>query len=251
MTKNFIDYKGYRIKYLKINASKNNKVTILYLHGLNSDMCGYKPQVISKYCEEHGLGFVIFDNYGHGDSDGKLVDGTIGIWFEVACLILNSLINGPIIVVGSSMGGWLALLLALKYSQQITAVIGLAPAPDFTEDLMWGQASDEQKQRLMLDGKYTIGPKDFRYDIGYQLITEGRNHLMMRNDTIEILQPMRLIHGMDDDVVPYELSIKIAEKVVTSDVQLSLIKDANHSLARETDATLILKHIEELTTEKK
>ncbi|MDA0996841.1 MAG: alpha/beta hydrolase, partial [Proteobacteria bacterium] len=190
-----------------------------------------------NYCLSAGLAFTRFDYFGHGESSGAFKDGSIGRWADDAVRVLDEIATGPQILVGSSMGGWIMLLVALRRPARIAGLLGIAAAPDFTEDLIPPALS--KQQRLDLQGKgFCEIPNCYDdqepYLIRATLLTEGRNHILLRGE-IAIEAPVRLIHGMQDPDVPWQTALKLAERLRATDVEVQLVKDGEHRLSRPTD----------------
>lgn len=201
-----------------------------------SDMTGAKAMALQEYCRAQGLGYVRFDYFGHGQSAGPFVEGTIGRWRDDALAILDEITEGPQILVGSSMGGWLALLAALARPERVRGLVLIAAAADFTEKLMWPGFNDAEKETLKRDGllyqpsAYSAEP----YAISLTLLEEGRRHNLL-DAPINISCPVRLLHGMKDPDVPWRWSLKIAEKLASPDVIISLNKEGDHRLSTPAD----------------
>lgn len=213
---------------------------IIFLGGFRSDMTGVKATALEDFCKERGQAFIRFDYRGHGQSSAKFEECTLSTWLEDALLVLTKLAKGPQIIVGSSMGGWLSLLLAIQKPRRIEGIIGIAAAPDFTEHLIWDKLTDKQKKQLKDDGKILV-PSDYGdpYPITADLILDGREHLILHRD-IPVYCPIRLLHGMKDDDVPWEVSMAINEKVGSSDVKTILIDNGTHRLSEPDDIRKLL-----------
>ena len=177
-----------------------------------------------------------FDYFGHGASSGDAALGTIGGWADDAAAVLDSLTEGPQILVGSSMGGWIMVLVALARTERVRALVGVAAAPDFTEDLVWPRLSLTQQQELRESGAVTLpseyDPAGYNYRLG--LFEDGKRHLVMR-EAIALECPVRLLHGMRDVTVPWQRSLSLAERLDSRDVVVTLVKDGDHRLSREAD----------------
>lgn len=215
---------------------------VVFLGGFKSDMQGSKAMALDGWCAERGVGFTRFDYRGHGQSDGEFLDGCIGDWLEDTLDILDHIVGEPCMVVGSSMGGWLGLLAALRRPEQVRALTLIAPAPDFTEKLIWQQATDEQKQQMDKQGYFDIpncyaDEEPFR--ITKKLIEDGRRHLIL-DAAIAISAPIRLLHGMADEDVPWQMSTQIAEQVVSEDVEIHLLKNAGHRMSEPEQLELLI-----------
>ncbi len=242
------DAKPYRLAYQSNRAGDASKPGVLFLTGFRSDMNGSKAAALSQWADAKNCGYTRFDYSGHGQSDGKFIDGTIGQWIKDALYILDNHTAGKQILVGSSMGGWIALHLALLRPDKIAGLVGIASAPDFTEELIWNIISEGTREKLSRDGVFYEPPK---YDehptpITKQLIEDGRKHLLLNRKTLPIACPIRLIHGMNDADVNWDFSQRILKMVETQDVQLRLIKDGDHRLSREQDIRAIETAIQEL-----
>ena len=220
---------------------------IVFLAGLRSDMTGTKASYLDAYCRRHGCAYVRFDYFGHGASSGDFTDGTVGRWAEDAIAVIDELTEGPQILIGSSLGGWLMLLAALARPQRIYALVGIAPAPDATEDLLWPRLDEAQRSGLMATGSVTLpseyDPAGYTYTLG--MIEDGRRHLVMRGP-IALDCPVRLLHGMRDPSVPWRISIRLAEQLTSRDVAVTLVKDGDHRLSNEADLARLAATLDEL-----
>jgi pimeloyl-ACP methyl ester carboxylesterase len=224
-----------------------NAPGIVFLSGFKSDMTGTKASALDDFCHARGLGFLRFDYSGHGESSGDFVDGTISRWFADALAAFDRLTEGPQILIGSSMGGWIMLLVALARPERIKGLIGLAPAPDFTEQLIWWNLSDDERTRLLKDGKLEQ-PSEYSpepYVITKALIEDGRKHLLL-NNAIGIHVPVRLLHGLNDRDVPHAVSLRLQARLKSPDVVVHLIKDGDHRLSRPQDLQRLYNAVDEL-----
>lgn len=210
-------------------------LTYVWLSGFKSDMSGTKVTVLEAWAKNAGHGFLAFDYSGHGLSDGAFEDGTISAWREDALSAIGELTSGKLVLVGSSMGGWMALLAALELSDRVEGMVLIAPAPDFTQKLMWPEFSFEQQAEIMGQGM-TLRPSDYDepYQITRALIVDGQNWSLL-DAPIELSMPIRILQGMQDADVPWEHAFKLAEALTSQDVVFSLIKDGDHRLSREKD----------------
>jgi pimeloyl-ACP methyl ester carboxylesterase len=214
--------------------------TVVFLPGFNSHMGGEKASLLAAHCAAIGQGFLRFDYAGHGASDGRLAEGTIGGWTADALLVLDRLSEGPLLLVGSSMGGWIALLAALARPSRIAGLLGIAAAPDFTEALMWQAMSFAEREALMRTGQLLVPSRYGEpYPVSRALIEEGRNHLLLDGSPIALTAPVRLLHGQQDPDVPWEMALRLAELLASPDVQVTLIKDGDHRLSRPADLALL------------
>jgi pimeloyl-ACP methyl ester carboxylesterase len=212
-------------------------------------MSGTKASFLDSFCAARGLAYVRFDYSGHGASSGRFEDGTIGGWAEDAIAIIDRVADGPLILVGSSMGGWIMLLAALARPARVAGLVGIASAPDFTEALIWDGLTDDDRRRLLRDGRLEV-PSSYAETpaiISRALIEEGRRHLLL-GAPIGIRCPVRLLHGMADADVPHRLSLELAQRLASEDVRVTLIKEGDHRLSRTEDLALLGATIEELLT---
>ena len=217
--------------------------TIVFLPGFRSDMTGDKATALAAFCATHGHAMLRFDYSGHGASGGQFESGTIGIWAQDALTVLDRLTEGKVILVGSSMGGWLALLTALRRPERVAALVGVAAAPDFTEKLMWEAMTFEERARLSRDGILHV-PSQYGEPtpITLQLIEEGRSHLLL-DGPIQLDCKVRLLHGQADPDVPWEMAPRIAERLTARDVEIILVKDGDHRLSRPRDLALLTRTV--------
>lgn len=240
----FLGRDGVSIAY---HRTPGKSPGVVFLGGFMSDMSGSKATTIETFCRDRGQAFLRFDYRGHGASAGRFEDGTIGLWAGDALAAFDRLTEGPQVLVGSSMGGWIALLAALARRERIAGLVGIAAAPDFTEDLLWAVLPPEQRAALARDGIMHVPSQysEHPYSITLKLIEDGRQHLVLR-DPIDLTCPVRLLHGMQDPDVPWQRSLLIADKLAGSDVRVHLIKDGDHRLSRQQDLRLLCRVVEEL-----
>jgi pimeloyl-ACP methyl ester carboxylesterase len=213
--------------------------TVVFLPGYRSDMAGEKATMLAAFCAARGQAMLRFDYSGHGASDGSFEDGTIGAWAADALAAIDALTEGPLVLVGSSMGGWIALLTALARPSRIAGLVGIAAAPDFTETLMWAAMAPAERAALLRDGVLRV-PSQYGepYAITRALLEDGRNHLLL-SGPIAIDCPVRLLHGQRDPDVPWDTALRIAELVTGEDVRITLVKDGDHRLSRPHDLALL------------
>jgi pimeloyl-ACP methyl ester carboxylesterase len=235
---------GARIAY---HRTPGKAPGIVFLGGFASDMTGTKAMALEAYAKQRGQAFLRFDYQGHGQSSGTFAEGSIGLWHSDALAAIDAATSGPQILVGSSMGGWMMLLTAARRPDLVAGLVGIAPAPDFTEDLMWPSFSEEIRAILLRDGIYQSPSEysDAPYTITMKLIEDGRNHLLLREPLV-IDAPIRLLHGMADPDVPYQVSIRIAEHVECPDLRVHLIKDGDHRLSTDRDLAILTSTIDAL-----
>lgn len=218
---------------------------VVFLAGFRSDMEGSKALHLRERCAATGRAFLRFDYAGHGISGGAFEEGCIGDWAEDAAHVIASLTEGPQVLVGSSMGGWIALLMARRFPERLHALVGIAAAPDFTETLMWPNFSAAQQATILREGALMLpSPYGPPVPITRRLIEDGRNHLLL-GAPIPVRRPVRLVQGMRDAEVPWRVAPEIAARVEAEDARVTLVKDGDHRLARAEDLDLIWRTVEE------
>lgn len=231
----FLDHDGVRIAYRRSEGTPG-RAGVVWMGGFHSDMLGEKATTLHQRVAGAGRGFVRFDYFGHGESGGKFADGTVGRWRSDALAVLDQVTDGPVVVVGSSMGGWMALLAALARPEKVKGLVLLAPAPDFTDKLMWASFDESQRKQIMEQGFWTR-PSDYDpagYPITKLLIEEGRDWNIL-DSQIAVDVPVRILQGGLDPDVPWTHSLDLADKLRSQDVIWSLIKDGDHRLSRPQD----------------
>ncbi len=229
---------GRRIAYEKLSG---NGPGVVFLGGLNSDMEGSKALHLHQWAQTNGRAFLRLDYSGHGQSDGQFTDGSIGDWAQDAEQAIDALTTGPQIVVGSSMGGWIALILAGRFGARIAGLVGIATAADFTEDGFWGQFTAQQRQQLLEKGQISM-PSDFDepYIITRRLIEDGREHLVLRAP-LSLPMPVRFLQGQADTVVTPETALRLLDHAQGPDIRLTLVKDTDHRFSTP-DCFEIIEH---------
>ena len=212
-----------------------SELTYVWLSGFKSDMSGTKVTELETWAMANGHGFLAFDYSGHGLSDGAFEDGTISAWREDALAAIDAHSDGPLILVGSSMGGWMALLTALARTDRIAGLVLIAPAPDFTEKLMWPEFSAEAQAEIMQKG-FTLRPSDYDapYAITRALIEDGRTWQIL-DAPIQLDIPVRILQGMQDADVPWQHAERLIDTITSKDLVFTLIKDGDHRLSRDQD----------------
>ncbi|WP_170446685.1 alpha/beta fold hydrolase [Ruegeria arenilitoris] len=216
---------GRRLAYHK---SEGAGPTVVFLGGLKSDMEGTKAVHLEDWTRARGQAYLRFDYSGHGESSGRFEEGCIGDWHEDTVAAVSALTEGPLIVVGSSMGGWQALLLARAMPERIAGMVTIAAAPDFTEDGYWSSFSDEQKQALETVGHVEL-PSDYMepYIITKRMIEDGRTRLVLRSP-LNLPFPVRFLQGTADTAVSTETAVRLLDHASGPDMRLLLVKDADH-----------------------
>jgi pimeloyl-ACP methyl ester carboxylesterase len=225
---------------------------LLWLGGFKSDMKGTKAVALDAWAEKRGRAAVRFDYSGHGESGGEFADGTIGRWLEECIAVFEACCRGPQIVVGSSMGGWLALLLVRALAQRALApatlagLVLIAPAVDFTEELMWKRFPPDVRRAVEETGGWARPSAygDEPYLITRKLIEEGRNHLLL-GGMIEPGCPVRILQGVKDPDVPWQHAVELVARIARDDVVLTLVKDGDHRLSRPEDIERLIAAVAE------
>lgn len=220
---------------------------VIFIHGFMSDMDGGKAVFLEEHCRARGVAFVRFDQFGHGRSSGAFEDGSIGRWAEDTVAVLDALSEGPQVLVGSSCGGWLMLLAAMARPDRVAGLVGIAPAPDFTEDLVWPEFTDEQREAVTRDG-FVLIPSDYSdqpYTFTKRLFDDGRRNLVLRED-IPFDGPVRLLHGQQDTAVPWERSLLLMDRLRSTDVECTFIKGGDHRLSEPHDLARMAHAVDEV-----
>ncbi|MEC9312763.1 MAG: alpha/beta hydrolase [Pseudomonadota bacterium] len=244
MTANYLETpQGRRIAYHKTDGVGP---VIVFLGGLKSDMEGTKAIHLEAWAQAQGRAFLRFDYSGHGESSETFEDGCIGDWHEDTLAAVAALTEGPIVPVGSSMGGWQALLLARAVPERIAGMVTIAAAPDFTEDGYWASFTDAQKAELDAQG-YVELPSDYMesYRISQRMIEDGRTRLVLRSP-LALPFPVRCLQGTADTAVSTETALRLLDHAECADMRLTLVKDADHRFSDEACLKLIEAALEEV-----
>ena len=239
---------------IAVRARAGSRPGLFWLGGFNSDMRGTKALALDAWAAAHGRACIRFDYSGHGESGGAFIDGTIGRWLEESVAVFERFCRGPQVVIGSSMGGWMALLLARAIAARdakeatLAGLVLIAPAPDFTEQLMWNAFSDEVREEIRTKGVW-MRPSEYDdgapYPITRALIEEGRNHLLL-GSAIEVGCPVRILQGAQDHDVPWQHAFALAHRLPAEDVVLTMIQDGDHRLSRPQDIARIMAAVAEM-----
>ncbi len=237
------------LAYHKIQAAGEGTSApgIIFLGGFRSDMTGTKAVWLEDWAKARGRAFLRFDYTGHGQSTGDFDAGGIGDWADDAAEAVSALTDGPQVLVGSSMGGWISLLLARQLPKKVAALVGIAAAPDFTEDGMWAGFSEAQRTNLMENGRLEL-PSDYSdepYVITRKLIEDGRRNLVLRSP-LPLPFPVRLLQGTADTDVPVSVAMRLLEHIDCPDARLTLIKGAGHRLSEPHELELLGQTLETL-----
>lgn len=235
------------LAYQALDGKPQSAPAIVFLSGFASDMTGTKAAYLSERCEARGQGFIRFDYSGHGQSEGDFADGTIGSWKDDALAVIDELTQGDIILVGSSMGGWIGLLCALARKERVKGFIGIAAAPDFTRSIP-SKLHAQQKQMLEETGFFPL-PSSYGenpYVITSKLLADGENHCLL-GGPIEVDCPVRLLQGKLDPDVPWQTAQKIADAITGSDKKVILRENGDHRLSTSEDLAIIDDMVVELS----
>jgi pimeloyl-ACP methyl ester carboxylesterase len=237
---------GVRIAYhYRPGNGGKDAPTYVFLPGYMSDMLGGKAIALDEWASRHGKALLRMDYSGCGQSGGAFSDGNFDVWRDDVLLAIGLLVRGPVVLIGSSMGGWLMILVALALGDQVKAMAGIAAAPDFT---VWG-FTEIEKGQILKYGKIERA-SDYSPDPTptYRTLYESGMRNLVLQDAINIHCPVRLLHGQCDDDVPWDISLQLAAKLRSSDVQVTLVKDGDHRLSRPNDIALLLDTVSRLPT---
>ncbi|MGY6695150.1 MAG: alpha/beta hydrolase [Roseinatronobacter sp.] len=223
---------------------------IVFLGGFMSDMNGTKAVYLEDWARRNGRSFLRFDYSGHGESSGRFENGCIGDWAEDAYAAVTALTEGPQILVGSSMGGWIALLLARRIPDRLYGLVGIAAAPDFTEDSMWPSLSDTQQHEIMEHGQTLLpNPYDAPYVLTRHLFEDGRDHLVLRSPLI-LPCPVRLLQGTADEAVETSVPLRLLDHADCHDMRLTLVKDVDHRFSSPDCLAMITDAIDDISSKR-
>jgi pimeloyl-ACP methyl ester carboxylesterase len=243
---------GIAARRIAVRLREGAAPGLFWLGGFKSDMRGTKAEALDLWARDHGRAMTRFDYSGHGESGGNFTDGTIGRWLEESLAVFDACCRGSQIVIGSSMGGWLALLLAREWTRRaqrdpsVTSLVLVAPAVDFTEELMWKRFPPEVKREIEDTGVWARPSQysDQPYPITRGLIEEGRGHLLL-DGMIETGCPVRILQGVRDPDVPWQHAVELTSRFARDDVVLTLVKDGDHRLSRPEDIERLIAAVAE------
>ena len=240
---------GEKIAYVRQDA-RPGKASLVWLGGFKSDMDGTKALALEAWARATGRGLLRFDYYGHGVSSGDFEEGTIGRWREDALAVIDRLTEGPQILVGSSMGGWISLLTAKERAERLAGMLLIAPAPDFTSDLMWPSFSEDVRQQILETGKFEEpSPHDDEvFIVTRKLIEDGKNWSVL-GEPIPFDGPVRILQGMLDDSVPWEHARKCVDVLTSEDIVFTLIKNGDHRLSSGPELARLISTAEALAAQ--
>ena len=228
---------------LAFKAVAGDGTTVIWVGGFRSDMEGTKALALEQAARERGWSFVRYDHFAHGQSSGDWRQATIGRWREDAVALIDSL-EGPVIPVGSSMGGWVALLATLARPERIKGVVLVNPAQDFTEKLMWPGLADHERQAILREGETVITEEGLgSYVLTRRMFKEARDWLLL-DGIIDIKAPIHVLQGRADDVVPWRHQVELVERLTGGDVRLDLIEGGDHRLSTPRDLERLVEAVE-------
>tara|TARA_B100001057_G_scaffold482494_1_gene557938 strand:- start:696 stop:1439 length:744 start_codon:yes stop_codon:yes gene_type:complete len=237
--------KTKKIRYLK-NNQKNNPF-IVFLHGFMSDIEGKKPKAFLKYANKNKLGFLALEYSGHGKSSGKFIDGNISKWSKETTLLIQKVVKKKnFILVGSSMGAWISLNQFKIFKKQIIGFLGIGSAPDFLENLMWKKFTKKMKKEVSTKGIIQLKHGNYEYPITHQLIKDGRKNRVLKKNIYNHLK-VTMVHGENDDSVPYSYSKKVLKIFKNAKKKLVIIKKGNHSLSSQKWLKILIKELRLIT----
>ncbi|WEF22886.1 alpha/beta hydrolase [Paracoccus sp. S3-43] len=234
-------------RMLAFQRSSGRGPGVVFLGGFKSDMTGTKALWLHDWAREQNRAFLRFDYSGHGDSSGSFEEGCIGDWFQDARQVIEALTDGPQVLVGSSMGGWISLLVARAMPQRVAGLVTIAAAPDFTEQGFWAGFDDAQRQALMTTGRVAL-PSDYSdqpYVITRRLIEDGRDHLVM-DQPLPLPVPVRMLQGTADADVPVDWAMRLLDHATGGDIRLTLVKGADHRFSTPECLRLIGQSIDDV-----
>jgi pimeloyl-ACP methyl ester carboxylesterase len=251
--------KGPAARRIAVRMRDGRAPGVFWLGGLKSDMKGTKAAALDEWAAKAGRACLRFDYSGHGESGGAFTDGTIGRWLEDSIAVFEAFARGPQVLVGSSMGGWIALLLARELRQRtasgaklegsLAGMVLVAPAADFTEELMWKKFSPDVKRQIETAGSWQR-PSEYSeepYVITRGLIEDGRKHLVL-GDLIETGCPVRILQGVQDADVPWQHAMELSARLARDDVVMTLVKDGDHRLSRPEDIERLIAAVSEFSS---
>lgn len=223
-----------KIDFRQAKSPETNKLTIVYVHGLYSDCWGRKPENILNWCEEHHLNFFRFELAGHGSDSAHYEEADLNIWKAQLLEVIDEIVNTEVVLVGSSVGGWLSLLAAVERPEKVKAVLGLAAAPDFTMDLETYIFTPQQKEKLYGEGRLEFPTADFTYIFTKALFETGKQNRLL-DKPLPVNCPVHLIQGQKDASLDPKKALNIAKCLESNEVVVKLLKDSNHRLGQEDD----------------
>jgi pimeloyl-ACP methyl ester carboxylesterase len=242
-TSGFLQVSAARLAWRRVEGSGP---TVVWLGGFRSDMAGSKAQTLADWAVAKGRGYLRFDYFGHGESAGDFAEGTVTRWRLDALAVIDQLTEGPLILVGSSMGGWLACLVALARPERVAGLVLIAPAADFTERLIWAEMDAAARRAVETEGVW-LRPSDYGdpYPITRALIEDGRRWSILPGP-VGVTAPVRVLQGGADPDVPWRHALALVEAIEAEDVVFTLIRDGDHRLSRAADLRRLERVVEDL-----
>ncbi|UDF05411.1 carboxylesterase [Asticcacaulis sp. AND118] len=233
---------GARIAYRRV---RGEGPTVLWLGGFKSDMTGSKAEALAQAARAEGWDFLRFDYAAHGESPGKWEDARIGHWRQNVLDVVDNLTEGPLIVIGSSMGGWMAALLIRDRPERVQAAVFIAPAPDFATELMLPSLSPEDRRSLEVSGFFHLRGYDYDVPMSQAFFDEARDHRVL-DQPLVFDGPVRILHGLEDEVVPWEHGLRLARHIASKDLTVNLIKGSDHRLSGPADLKRLIQTVSAL-----
>ncbi len=218
----------------------------IWLGGYASDMLGTKAEFVSDWAKQNGRGYLRFDYSGHGEGAGNFEDGCITDWADDALNVLDELTEGPQVLIGSSMGGWVSCLLARQRPERLAGLILIAPAPDFTHELMWPSWDDETREKIMTEGKVEF-PSEYDDSVMVytkKLYEDGASNFIF-SESLQLSVPVRILQGMQDDAVPWQHATRLADHIEADDLEMTLVKSSDHRMSSDEDLKKLKKLLEQ------
>jgi pimeloyl-ACP methyl ester carboxylesterase len=240
--------KGQSARRIAVRMREGAVPGVVWLGGFKSDMAGTKAEALAAWAARTGRDFLRFDYFGHGASGGDFAEGTIGRWREDALAVIDALVDAPAVLVGSSMGGWIACLAALARPGKLKAMVLVAPAADFTEKLMWAGLGPDDRREIETRG-FWMRPSPYDpegYPITRALIEDGRRWQIL-DGPVAIDAPVRILQGGGDPDVPWRHALSLAEAITAPDLAFTLVRDADHSMSRPQDLARLTAAIDEVS----
>lgn len=234
-----------KCEHIMPDCSKTQSFTVVYAHGFCSDPYGRKPEETKKWCVEHGVGFFRFEMAGHGIDAKRFEEVTINTCKSQIFEIIEDLVKGPVLVMGSSMGGWLALLAACYFKERVIGFIGMAAAPDFLKTYFENCFKPEHLAILEKYGKLEFQVDDYKYVITNDMLKSAQDNLLLENETIPFKGKVRLLQGMKDASLQWKTALTIAQKLESDDVEMHLLKNSNHYLGHDEDIRALMRALDD------
>jgi len=234
-----------KCEHIRPDCSKTQRFSVVYAHGFCSDPYGRKPEEVKKWCIEHKMGFFRFELAGHGVDQERFEDVTMNTCKSQIFEIIEDLVDGPVLVMGSSMGGWLSLLAACHFKERVIGFIGMAAAPDFLKTYFENNFKPEHKAILDQYGKIEFKVDDYKYMITKKMIESAHDNLLLENEVIPFQGKVRLLQGMKDASLQWKTALTIAQKMESDDVEVHLIKNANHYLGHDEDIKALMRALDD------